>query len=991
MSFFHQISITSPQAPGIPPSPQQVCSTFLIQKVVVWMLSHATEDLRVLIEHPGARIARFTDGLQLMCAGIAEDAWRKYLEAGKVQRKCIEIMGYGLCNPAEERLYQHLSGFFHHYTVNPTTGEIACCLSDKVASFVNSEFRVYLVDDFGSLMNLLYQLSKLERIASNGKPTAMAVDFEGLNLSRDGAMSLAQLCLSSNPKSVYVVDITRLGFHAFHATTHTGTSLKSVMEDTRIEKVFYDPRNDVDALYYQFNVAPQNVFDLQLAEVALRRARGLTVRYVIGLFKCLISQPELFTQPAMMDFAQRINDAGKALYEPSHGGSFKVFTQRPLHTSIIVYASHDVRYLLPLKELFTKQLKEAGDDLYERVCGGGAASIPHRARMPAQQQHQPEDFTLAEADAPATAAPCVDFTDEPKFHEYIPTEEPHIGIARAEVSATSGNSESTEATAAGDSSNRLGGTGGGYAASRGDEGQQQQFGAAGEPFQGFLSAAIAECLDVHLQSPQLEDIPQTVDDYTQLEDLLLGCYYSDPDSYLNTIDPVATAGLTDPEKALVEAEVRDLFAKFVFTCMRAVDQWVPIYGNRRQPEMIGLVNHREMCYHFLMSFFHQISITSPQAPGIPPSPQQVCSTFLIQKVVVWMLSHPIDEVRVIVEYPGARIARFTDGLQAICANSAEDAWNKYIEAGIVRGKRISVGMSLTPATEEERLYQHLSGFYHHYVIDPATGELACCLSDKEEAFTSADFRVYSVDDFGSLMNLLCQLSDMGKMAEEGEKVAMAVDFEGLNLSRDGAMSLAQLCLSSDPRSVYVVDITRLGFHAFHATTHTGTSLKSVMEDTRIEKVFYDPRHDVDALYYQFNVAPQNVFDLQLAEVALRRARGLTVRYVIGLFKCLVQSGVFVQPELRDFATRINDIGKSLFEPKHGGSYKVFTERPLHPGIIVYASHDARYLLPLYDSFTRQLRIAGDNWYNRVLAASARRAEWYQHSDYLVATSEAPDI
>ncbi|EER03430.1 hypothetical protein Pmar_PMAR014646 [Perkinsus marinus ATCC 50983] len=461
---------------------------------------------------------------------------------------------------------------------------------------------------------------------------------------------------------------------------------------------------------------------------------------------------------------------------------------------------------------------------------------------------------------------------------------------------------------------------------------------------------------MHLEPAELDDVPQSLEDHGPLEELLLSCYYADPDAYLNSLDPTCNVQLSEQEKALVEAEVRDIFAKFVFTCMRAVDQWVPVYGNRRQPEMVGLVNHREMCYHFFMSFFHQISVTSPQTPGAPPSPQQVCSTFLIQKVVVWMLSHSMEEIRVLVEYPGARTARFTDGLQAICTNSAEDAWSKYIAAGVVQGKRISVAMSLTPATEEERLYQHLSGFYHHYVVDPTTGELGCCLNDKEEDFQYAEFRVYSVDDFGSLMNLLCQLSDLSEAAEAGEQAAMAVDFEGLNLSRDGAMSLAQLCLSSDPRSVYVVDITRLGFHAFHATTHTGTSLKSIMEDSRIEKVFYDPRNDVDALYYQFNVAPQNVFDLQLAEVALRRARGLTVRYVIGLFKCLVQSEVFVQPGLREFAMWINDIGKALFEPKHGGSYKVFTERPLHPGIIVYASHDVRYLLPLYDAFHQAVEV-----------------------------------
>ncbi|KAF4675923.1 hypothetical protein FOL46_009139 [Perkinsus olseni] len=482
-------------------------------------------------------------------------------------------------------------------------------------------------------------------------------------------------------------------------------------------------------------------------------------------------------------------------------------------------------------------------------------------------------------------------------------------------------------------------------------------------------------------------------DYSQLVDFLVGCYYSEPKATLNQRpEEKNLESLSDKERALVEAEVRDLFAKFVFTCMRAVDQWVPIYGNRRQPEMVGLVNHREMCYHFFMSFFHQISITSPQAPGVPPSPQQVCSTFLIQKVVLWMLSHAIEDLRVLIEHPGARIARFTDGLQLMCAGIAEDAWRKYLEAGRVQRKCIEIMGSEPCNPAEDRLYQHLSGFFHHYTVNPTTGEIACCLSDKVASFVNSEFRVYLVDDFGSLMNLLYQLSKLERIASNGKPTAMAVDLEGLNLCRDGAMSLAQLCLSSNPKSVYVVDVTRLGFHAFHATTHTGTSLKSIMEDARIEKVFYDPRNDVDALYYQFNVAPQNVFDLQLAEVALRRARGLTVRYVIGLFKCLIaQPELFTQSAMMDFARRINDAGKALYEPKHGGSFKVFTQRPLHTSIIVYASHDVRYLLPLKDLFTKRLKEAGDNLYERVCKVSTERAQWYKNIEYVKPTSEAPDI
>ena len=50
--------------------------------------------------------------------------------------------------------------------------------------------------------------------------------------------------------------------------TAQGTSVKWILEEQTIRKVWFDPRNDVDALYHQFGILPKGIFDLQIAEVA---------------------------------------------------------------------------------------------------------------------------------------------------------------------------------------------------------------------------------------------------------------------------------------------------------------------------------------------------------------------------------------------------------------------------------------------------------------------------------------------------------------------------------------------------------------------------------------------------------------------------------------------------------------------------------------------------------------------------------------------------
>ena len=278
-------------------------------------------------------------------------------------------------------------------------------------------------------------------------------------------------------------------------------------------------------------------------------------------------------------------------------------------------------------------------------------------------------------------------------------------------------------------------------------------------------------------------------------------------------------------------------------------------------------------------------------------------------------------------------------------------------------------------------------FIRTFTVNSANGSLHVHVDRSETQ--SSDFRVFLVDSLAGLLTLLGQLSAL-KHRSHHEPVALGVDLEGVALSRSGPVALVQICLSSDPTTVHIIDIAKLSGAAFYFTDPQGTSLQRVLEDEAIRKVLFDPRNDVDALFHQFAISVRNVFDLQIAEVALRRARGLTVRYVQGLYKCL-QAQSFLTEQQRQLAETINNRGKALFEPECGGSYETFLQRPLHSDIIVYASHDARYLLPLMEVFEEKLKVAENDWLARVFNQSQIRAQWYMHPDYVNPTSDAPSF
>merc|ERR1712032_985239 len=109
--------------------------------------------------------------------------------------------------------------------------------------FNESPFRVNLIDSAAALMKLLLHLERLCSSASNGHEVAIAVDFEGVKLCRHGALCLMQMTCDDDRSLVYVIDVYLLKSSCFNLQTPNGTSMKGVLENPQIRKVWFDPRN----------------------------------------------------------------------------------------------------------------------------------------------------------------------------------------------------------------------------------------------------------------------------------------------------------------------------------------------------------------------------------------------------------------------------------------------------------------------------------------------------------------------------------------------------------------------------------------------------------------------------------------------------------------------------------------------------------------------------------------------------------------------------
>ena len=196
------------------------------------------------------------------------------------------------------------------------------------------------------------------------EPT-MYIDLEGMDLCRDGSLSIFTLLINTGTSTnrIYLIDVYSLGAEAFNTTGFKNKSLKDILQDEKIPTVFFDVRNDSDALFAHFDVALRGVEDIQLMESATRtttRAR----KYLNGLAKCVESYGLHGNDLTNWKLAK---EKGERLFKTEHGGSYEVFNLRPIPDEIVSYCAGDVQCLPDLWKRFRWRTNRWRDLVHEET------------------------------------------------------------------------------------------------------------------------------------------------------------------------------------------------------------------------------------------------------------------------------------------------------------------------------------------------------------------------------------------------------------------------------------------------------------------------------------------------------------------------------------------------------------------------------------------------------------------------------------------------
>jgi len=170
---------------------------------------------------------------------------------------------------------------------------------------------------------------------------------------------------------------------------------------------------------------------------------------------------------------------------------------------------------------------------------------------------------------------------------------------------------------------------------------------------------------------------------------------------------------------------------------------------------------------------------------------------------------------------------------------------------------------------------------------------------------------------------------------------IAFDLEGVNLGRNGQLTLLQIAI--DQKTVFCFDVLVLGKQLFEHRF-----LGGIFFSPRIVKVCFDCRVDGDVLYSHFGVRINMLYDIQILYTSLFQSR--KDPFLKGLRRVLQHPDVI---QHKGTLEKVIQCKQRIKERLDGSMHHmIFLARPLTPEILEYCSCDVVYLLRMHAIWSR---------------------------------------
>lgn len=182
----------------------------------------------------------------------------------------------------------------------------------------------------------------------------LSIDLEGLNLGKQGSRTYLMQIYDSHSEHLYIVDLLHTGLRTFDFPASNGkTTLRTIMQSTKVPKLFCDVRADSRALFKKCRIRFAGIKDVQNIEIASRRDPMRRQRRA-GLSALIHRHADLSDEE--MDQAREYKESGRRICQQ---WGYVQFSVRPLRGDLAVYAGNDVLYL---PRIYSKLISEMSQE-----------------------------------------------------------------------------------------------------------------------------------------------------------------------------------------------------------------------------------------------------------------------------------------------------------------------------------------------------------------------------------------------------------------------------------------------------------------------------------------------------------------------------------------------------------------------------------------------------------------------------------------------------
>ncbi|KAF7913702.1 uncharacterized protein EAF01_000108 [Botrytis porri] len=221
--------------------------------------------------------------------------------------------------------------------------------------------RFFLIDSVTKMSLFLSVLSNIQN--SWRQELFCGCKGNGVGLSRDGAITFFTMTIRSL-NTTYTFDVQVLGDQVFNMVGNNGLSLRMILESKEFGQVWWDVRNDFEALSHHYNIHPHFDIDLQLLDIMSTRGNRAKLNGLIAsVRKNQAGDSRMNDLTMWRGYSGTWSTKKKEVKDYLDWNGFEALEIRPVHPIVILGCRIDTEILPELFDHLLRRLWETTNEM----------------------------------------------------------------------------------------------------------------------------------------------------------------------------------------------------------------------------------------------------------------------------------------------------------------------------------------------------------------------------------------------------------------------------------------------------------------------------------------------------------------------------------------------------------------------------------------------------------------------------------------------------